>query len=204
MPKGHHYSRSKTRSYTTDYKRIKANTFKQLLNSPLGSYTIQNDYLSTEHKKLELTQHQRHRVMTFLINGNYHQIALIIDSHSASNKLYISCPYCQSKRESLYVTKKAYACRTCLNLNYVTQSERQATRLVRRIRQLRRQLWGNDWLEVDNMLTSSNDWPKPKHARWKTFNQQKSTINKLEDTYYPILMSQLGNICGSSINGEYL
>ena len=77
------------------------------------------------------------------------------------------------KRQHLYAVKNAYACRECLGLHYASQSERPQERLMRRIRKLRKELWGYDWPDVNNMFEQVDYWPKPKWMRWKTFKQKK-------------------------------
>jgi hypothetical protein len=141
MPKGHHYGRTQTRAYTGEYHRIHANVFKPLFTKPLGSYSINADNLSDNHRKLILEENQNGiRYVTFNIDDKPHQIALKLDSRSASNKPYITCPYCQKQRQHLYAIKYAYACRQCIGLQYASQSERPQERLMRRIRKLRKEL----------------------------------------------------------------
>jgi hypothetical protein len=89
MPKGHHYGRTKTRAYTGEYLCINANVFKSLLTTPLGSYSINAEHLSNDHKKLVLKENNNGvRYITFTINDKLHKIALKLDNSSASNKLY--------------------------------------------------------------------------------------------------------------------
>ena len=129
MPKGHHFGRLKTRSYTREYHSIRANIFKPLLTKPLGRYSLNAEYLSDGHRKLTLKEGKdRIRYVTFIINDKPQQVGLILDNRSASNKLYITCPYCHEKRQSLYVVKNAYSCRKCLGLHYASQSERPVER----------------------------------------------------------------------------
>jgi hypothetical protein len=197
MPKGHHYGRTQKRAYTGEYHRIHANIFKSLLTKPLGSYSLTSDYLSDDHRKLALTENEdSFRFVTFTINEKPHQIALKLDHSSASNKLYITCPYCQKQRQSLYVIKYAYACRQCIGLHYPSQSERPQERLMRRIRKLRKELWGYDWPDVNNMFEQVMYWPKPKWMRWKTFEQKRNEITELEKQYWPMAMAQMKTTFG--------
>ena len=129
--------------------------------------------------------------MVFTINEKPHQIALKLDNRSASNKLYITCPYCQKQRQSLYAIKYAYGCRQCIGLHYASQSERPQERLMRRIRKLRKELWGYDWPDVNNMFEQVIYWPKPKWMRWKTFEQRRNKIIELEKRYWPFVDSQI-------------
>jgi hypothetical protein len=192
MPKGHHYGRTQIRAYTSEYHRIHANVFKSLLTQPLGRYSLNSDHLSDDHQKLVLKENENGvRYVTFTINDKPHQIALKLDNSSASNKLYITCPYCQEQRQSLYAIKYAYGCRQCIGLHYASQSERPHERLMRRIRKLRKELWGYDWPEVNNMFENIYYWPKPKWMRWKTFEQKRNKITELEKQYWPIVDSQI-------------
>jgi hypothetical protein len=181
MPKGHHYGRTQARAYTAGYHRIYDNIFKNLVTASLGNYMLSSDSLSSEHKKLTLSeQTDGNRYLTFTINDKPHKIALKLDNSSASNKLYISCPYCQKQRQSLYAIKYAYACRQCIGLHYASQSERPQERLMRRIRKLRKELWGYDWPDVNSMFENIYYWPKPKWMRWTTFEQKRNNITELE------------------------
>jgi hypothetical protein len=195
MPKGHHYGRTQTRAYTGEYHRLYAKTFKSLLTASLGSYSIDGGNLSNEHKKLQLIELNNNlRVMVFTINSTPFQIALKLDNSSVSNKLYITCPYCQKQRQSLYAIKYAYGCRECIGLHYASQSERPQERLMRRIRKLRKELWGYDWPDVNNMFEQVIYWPKPKWMRWKTFEQKRNKITELEKRYWPLTITQMENI----------
>lgn len=192
MPKGHHYGRTQIRAYTSEYHRIHANVFKPLLKMPLGNYSINLEYLSNNHRKLELEENKNGvRYVTFTINDKPHYIALKLDNSSASNKLYITCPYCQKQRQSLYAIKNAYACRQCIGLHYASQSERPQDRLMRRIRKLRKELWGYDWPDINNMFEQVIYWPKPKWMRWKTFEQKRNRITELEKQYWPMAAAQI-------------
>ena len=203
MPKGHHYGRTQTRAYTGDYHRINANVFKSLLTTPLGSYSINAKHLSEEHQKLKLEESKNGvRYVTFTINNKPHQIALKLDNSSVSNKLYITCPYCQKQRQSLSAIKYAYGCRHCIGLHYASQSERPQERLMRRIRKLRKELWGFDWPEVNNMFEQVIHWPKPKWMRWKTFEQKRNNIIQLEKKYWPMAITQMKTTFGNGFMAE--
>ena len=205
MPKGQHFGRKQTRAYTGEYHRINARIFKPLLTNPLGNYSLDSEYLDNEHSKLKLSENKNGiRYLTFTINHKPHHIALKLDNRSASNKLYITCPYCQEQRQHLYAIKYAYGCRKCIGLHYATQSERPQERLMRRIRKLRKDLWGYDWPDVNNMFERVMYWPKPKWMRWKTFEQRRNKIIELEKTYWALAAQQLKNTFGSYLlNGQF-
>lgn len=204
MPKGHHYGRTQTRAYTTEYHRIHANVFKPLLTTPLGRYSLNAKHLSDDHQRLRLEENKNGvRYVTFTINNTPHQIALKLDNSSVSNKLYITCPYCQKQRQSLYAIKNAYACRQCIGLHYASQSERPQDRLMRRIRKLRKELWGYDWPDVNNMFEQVFYWPKPKWMRWKTFEHKRNKITELEKKYWPLAITQMKTTFGDHFMADY-
>tara|TARA_B110000211_G_scaffold234958_1_gene307794 strand:+ start:6747 stop:7364 length:618 start_codon:yes stop_codon:yes gene_type:complete len=200
MPKGHHFGRTQTRAYTSEYHRIFAKSFKNLVSVPFGNYSLNADFLSEEHQKFKLTALECGvRLMTFTINDKDHKIALILDNRSASNKLYITCPYCQKPRQSLYVIKFAYVCRQCIGLEYASQSERPKERLMRRIRKLRKELWGYDWPGVNNMFEQVTYWPKPKWMRWITFEKKRKKIIELENKYWPMSVEHIEKLFSSHL-----
>tara|TARA_R110001592_G_scaffold360339_1_gene668549 strand:+ start:4843 stop:5463 length:621 start_codon:yes stop_codon:yes gene_type:complete len=204
MPKGHHYGRTQTRAYTSEYHRIHANVFKLLLTKSLGSYSLNTEHLSNEHQKLELSENKNGvRYITFIINEKPHHIALKLDNRSASNKLYITCPYCQKQRQSLYAIKTAYACRQCIGLHHASQSERPQERLMRRIRKLRVALWGTNHPNINSMFENIRYWPKPKGMRWKTFEQKRDKITELENKYWPMSVAKMKTMFGDQFMADY-
>ncbi|KXJ54009.1 MAG: hypothetical protein AXW17_05710 [Colwellia sp. Phe_37] len=204
MPKGHHYGRKQIRAYTSEYHRINANIFKSLLTASLGNYTLDNKSLGSEHRDLVLSERgDGSRYITFTINSKPHLIALKLDSRSISNKLYLACPYCQKSRQSLYAIKYAYVCRQCIGLEYASQSERPKERLMRRIRKLRKELWGYDWPEVNNMFEQVTYWPKPKWMRWITFEKKREKIIELENKYWPMSVEHIEKLFSSLLVTEH-
>lgn len=192
MPKGHHCGRTQTRAYTSEYTRIHANVFKPLLTTPLGNYSLNSDCLSDEHSKIKLSENKNGiRYVTFTISDKPHHIALKLDNRSASNKLYITCPYCQKQRQHLYAIKNAYGCRQCISLHYASQSERPMERLGRRIRKLRAALWRSDWHDTVNLLDSCEWWPKPKYMSNDKFIKERNKISLLEKKYTLLCAAQL-------------
>ncbi len=157
-----HYGRVRKRPYTVEYHRISALIFKPLLKAKLGQYSINSDSLSEQHKNFELIESTgKIKIAQFSISGQKLQLGLIQDNSSASNKLYITCPCCQTKRPR--------------------------DRLMRKIRNKRKNLWGVGWPDVNNMFAHSNYWPKPKGIHWKTFYKAKEEIYQLERQYWPMV-----------------
>jgi hypothetical protein len=62
---------------------------------------------------------------------------------------------------------------------------------MRRIRKLRKELWGYDWPDVNNMFKKVLCWPKPKFMRWKTFEKKRNKIIELEEKYWPMATEQM-------------
>jgi hypothetical protein len=178
---------NQTRPYTTEYPRINAIIFKQLLDKPLGSYSLSNGSLGDEHRKFELKENEKgDRSVTFIINSKSHKIDLRMDNRSVSHKLYLCCSYCHKQRQSLYAIKTAYACRECIGLHYPCQSERPKDRLMRRIRKKRQSLWGSDYPDINNMFKNANDFFKPKFMKWEKFVEKRSAIFSLERQYWKV------------------
>ncbi|MFT6909352.1 MAG: hypothetical protein ACJAS1_006068, partial [Oleiphilaceae bacterium] len=170
MPRGCFYGKSRRRVYTTECCRISAIAFKPLLNNKSGYYTITGDQLSDQHKRFELIwAGGDHVVVEFTIDQKKIRVYLVQDNRSASNKLYIVCPYCKIRRQHLYAASNTYACRGCLRLHYPSQSKRSNIRLRQKIRNKRKKIWGEDWPDVNNLFKNSRYWPKPKGLHWKTF-----------------------------------
>lgn len=180
--------RTQTRPYTTEYHRINAKWFKLLLKKTVGSYTLNNENLSIDHRKLELSESENgDRSILFTIQGKPHRIKLTVDTRSASTKLYLKCPYCKSNRESLYAIKTAYACRKCIGLYYQSQSERPKDRLLRSIRKKRQSLWGNR----ENIYNLCFTFDRPKSMKCETFYAKQKEIIKLEQSYLGFVSIQL-------------
>ena len=180
--------RTQTRPYTTEYQRINAKLFKPLLDLPLGMYTVNNENLNIEHRKLELSESESgDRSILFTINDKPHRIKLSIDNRSVSTKLYLCCPYCRTNRESLYAIKTAYACRDCIGLHYASQSERPKDRLLRSIRNKRQSLWGNR----EGIYNLCFTFDKPKYMKREAFNVKRYEIINLEQAYLGFVSLQL-------------
>jgi hypothetical protein len=183
--------KSRTRVYASEFHKVSAIGFKRFLNTPLGTYKLDATFLSHEHRRFELIEVSGDfRTMVFTLDGKQHSIALKLDDRSVSNKLYITCPCCTKNRQYLFVTSRSYACRQCLGLHYLCQSECRQDRLRKRIRKLRKELWGNDYPFVSNMFEKVTHWPKPKYVHQKTFLRKRDKILELENRHYPILLKQ--------------
>ena len=156
--------------------------------------TTQTRPYTTEYSRINA-------IIIFTIHNKPHTVNLRLDNRSASNKVYLSCPYCHSQRQSLYAIKTAYACRECIGLHYPCQSERPKDRLMRRIRKFRKELWGYDWPEVNNMFSHIHYWPKPKYMKWASFDKKRNAITHLESQYWKIQAASMEKTYGSFMDG---
>ncbi|MCP4988027.1 MAG: hypothetical protein GY928_18840 [Colwellia sp.] len=208
MTSGFHYGHTQTRPYTQEYYRIYARTFRDMLEGEHGKQYKMNspgldEHLSEEHRTFKLShaansrygKHYPH-ALVFTIKGKQIPIPLQLDNRSISNKLYFVCPQCLHQRVHMYAVKSGYACRKCLKLHYACQSERLAERLSRRIRKLRKVLWGHNAPFIDDLLTSCSWWPKPKGVHQERYEREQAAIVKLEERYLyiirPMLIAMLG------------
>ncbi|NQZ09425.1 MAG: hypothetical protein HRT35_19915 [Algicola sp.] len=186
-----HTGREQTRHYTLEYLRIPAKSFKGLIDSPPGTYSINSKQLSekfnSDHCKFELIAPKEYpRAILFTIHGKEIPVPLSTDNRSASNKVYLVCPYCMHQRQHLYAVKYDYACKKCLGLEYRSQSEAQSCRLRRRIIKERLALWGADHPDVYSLFEHSCYWPKPKWIRYSTFTRKQNALRELERRYWVI------------------
>jgi hypothetical protein len=192
MAQGFHFGRLRCRNYTSEFRQLKAHVFRDMVSAELRHYQINGGGYSKEHSTFELIESKQWgRVACFTIQGQKIPIPLQVDNSSASTKLYLLCPCCASRRQSLYATKSLYACRTCLKLHYVLQSERKDERLARRIRKQRIKLWGHEQSEINNLTLSCRYFDKPYNMHWSTFRRQKGDIAKLESEYWHLQNERL-------------
>lgn len=191
MPKGFHLGHTQTRHYTTEYNKLYAKAFKTLLSQPLGNYLI-----TSQNKSTPITLKQTKNGLRYIALNHQDktlEIGLVTCNKSASNKLYITCPYCQTKRQHLYQCKSGYACKSCLNLHYASQSERKQDRLARRIRKLRRSIWGSH-ANINNLTECAFYLSKPKNKHWEKFNYDKAILLSLENKYWLMADEQINRL----------
>ncbi|EAW26006.1 hypothetical protein ATW7_05521 [Alteromonadales bacterium TW-7] len=189
MPKGFHYGRIQLRQYTTQFNKLFASELKSLLSLPLGSYRLVDNASSTP---IELKEKGNgNRFISF--KNSTLKIQLITCKRSVSTKLYLTCPYCQTRRQHLYRNRDSYACKTCLRLYYASQSEREQDRLARKIRKLRKGIWGS--LDGINNLTESVQYfAKPKSKHWVKFEYEKAVLLELERKYWMLADVQINKL----------
>lgn len=189
MPKGFHYGRIQLRQYTTQFNKLFASELKSLLSLPLGSYRLLDNASSTP---IELKE-KGNGIRFISFKNSTLEIQLITCNRSVSTKLYLTCPYCQTRRQHLYRSRDSYACKTCLRLHYASQSEREQDRLARKIRKLRKGIWGS--LDGINNLTESVQYlTKPKSKHWVKFEYEKAVLLELERKYWMLADAQINKL----------
>ena len=184
-------ARANTRTYTTELYRIRASWFKDSFVLKIGQkYQIEGRGLTHCHSIFRLFEsHGGNRELEFNIEGHTHRIKLVVNRNGAAVRYFFVCPYCSKNRLDLYAATNAYACRGCLYLSYISQSEGSVERLGRRIRALRRRLWPKpeNWVEYDNLLEDSYYWPK-QMGRWSaTFEREHKNLVRLETQFYEMV-----------------
>lgn len=190
MPKGFHCGHVRKRDYTVEYSKLPANTFKKLLTAPLGKYTYTTN---TKSYPIELKQLKSGlRYMRLDCDGTQLEIGLIECDKSASNKLYITCPYCQVRRQHLHQFNRGFACRECLGLSYASQSEDKQQRIARRIRKLRQKVWGNIE-DINNLTVLSQRFRKPQNMHTSRFEKIQNQLVQLEDSYWSLSEKQINS-----------
>lgn len=197
MAKGFHFGHLRHLRHlrhTSELYKLPAKAFKNLLTTELGTYQLDGEGITTSFKHFELKQHiEGIRYATFERENDNLEIALLTCSKSVRTKLYITCPFCQNKKQHLYIFKNGFACRNCLNLNYASQSERKQDRLARRIRKLRSSIWGN-LVNVNNLTESARYFPKPKNKHWVKFEYDKAVLQELEKRYWILAEIQISKL----------
>jgi len=193
MAKGFHQGRLIVRQYTAAYTRLFARDLKDLLTLPLGNYSLtdESSSISIELKELD----NGVRFFRTINTIDRQEIGLIKCDKSASKKLYLTCPYCQIKRQHLYEFKKGYSCKACLKLSYASQSEGKQERLARRIRKLRKKIWDN-FPDINNLIESSEYFPKPKYKRWAKYELERAQVIELEKEFWGLASSQFHRVFG--------
>ena len=125
MPNGCFKGKHRTRDYTAEYWRISAISFKPIFKAELGQYVFISGILSKHHQRYKVIWvDDGLAVVEFCFDRKKLSVSLVLDNRSASNKLYIVCPHCKTRRQHLYAASNTYACRGCLKLHYLSQSER--------------------------------------------------------------------------------
>lgn len=102
--------------------------------------------------------------------------------HFGGGRRWLVCPYCQSRRQALYIANTLLACRECLGLRYGSQHENRRQRAFRATDKLREALgWKPGILNPIGQ--------KPRGMHWTTFQRIFGEIDERTDAL-------LGNVRG--------
>lgn len=191
-------ARQQTRTYTCELQRIKAIWFKPLFGmSSNKSMRLNSTELSDEHTDFKLQCINDNQVrLTFVIKDRQRSFKIRKNTDGIAPRLFFECPFCLRNRSSLYAATNAYACRECLNLKYLCQSESELDRLGRKIRKKRFQTWGELAFKFDgnNLIENSYYWPKPKDRWQSSFEREKALIESVEARFYSGMSKYLDSI----------
>ena len=82
-----------------------------------------------------------------------------------------------------------------MKLSYASQSEGKQERLARRIRKLRKKIWDN-FPDINNLIESSEYFPKPKYKRWAKYELERAQVIELEKEFWGLASSQFHRLFG--------
>ncbi len=101
--------------------------------------------------------------------------------HFGGQRRWMLCPRCKGRRQTLYISGDALACRTCLDLRYESQNESLRARRLRQIEKIRHRLgWRAGLLSLNG--------GKPARMHWKTYATLRRKLADLTDS---VLMNML-------------
>jgi hypothetical protein len=81
--------------------------------------------------------------------------------HFGGERFWFRCPYCESRRRVLYLSRYGLECRGCLDLPYQVENETRDHRAMRRYRKFTQRYFDDDYILEPY-------WPKPPWQRWRT------------------------------------
>jgi len=95
--------------------------------------------------------------------------------HFGGQRRWMLCPRCEGRKQTLFISRDALACRACLDLRYESQNENMRGRSLRRIEKIRRRLgWQPGVLSPSGV--------KPARMHWKTYCALEQELARLTDT----------------------
>lgn len=99
-----------------------------------------------------------------------------------ASRVLAECPVCFKRRSALYFSNSHLACRDCLRLHYLSQSETGYSRLLRRVRKKRIDVWEQsiDTRLLCNLFESTSSFEKPKGVWASKYLESVKCINALE------------------------
>lgn len=110
-------------------------------------------------------------------------------------RFWYCCPYCNSRRASLFIGARDIACRECWGLHYASQSEGRLDRMRRRMWKMRTALWP-DYKPAGSLFNHPYDFPKPKGMRWDTFTEKRAALVAYESAYWSAFRPVVERITG--------
>lgn len=175
---------NRTRRYIDHQQRIEAKMF-----NPVISDTDTRFQLRCSDKFPQIFSVTKHEdfaaVLRFEIqDADSFPVPLRWDNTRYPRLIFI-CPCCCEKRLYLYGASNGWACRKCLKLSYGVQSMGTEDRLRKRIRKLRRSIWGED-VSLDT-FERSYPFSKPKRKRIDNFYDEVEKLNQIEDRYLKLV-----------------
>lgn len=94
--------------------------------------------------------------------------------HFGGQRRWMLCPRCKGRRQTLFISCDALACRTCLDLRYESQTESLRARRLRRIEKIRQRLgWQAGLLSPYGY--------KPARMQWQTYIALRLELDDLTD-----------------------
>lgn len=105
--------------------------------------------------------------------------------HFGGFRKWFFCPRCNARVVAVYGAGKRFLCRHCYGLNYSSQHENMADRMMRKARKIRKRLG------ADNNLTIPIFF-KPKNMHWRTFERLKAEADYANDLSWMIMGRKLG------------
>ncbi|PMG51488.1 hypothetical protein BCU91_16510 [Shewanella sp. 10N.286.52.B9] len=181
----------RTRRYIDSKQRIEAKSFKPFIKEHSKRFKLDSpdkypqEFTIKSHSEL-LT------VLWFESEGNENFPVPLVWDNTKYPRLIFLCPCCESKRLYLYGASNGWACRKCLNLHYSVQSMTTEERLRKRIRKLRRLIWGAN-ASMDT-FDRSYACGKPRLVRHKQFIDDVVKLNQLEDRYLELVEKRFSKL----------
>lgn len=131
-------------------------------------------------------------VLNYRVNGNPVQETVWLDKtpcHYGGNRTWFLCPHCGKRSGVLYLAGERFVCRKCSGFHYASQSENEYDRAARAARKIRKQLDGDDSLELPIVR-------KPKGMHRKTFDRLRQKDEVLTDKVNEELFRVMQNLVG--------
>ncbi|GAB1536286.1 hypothetical protein ADMFC3_19170 [Geovibrio sp. ADMFC3] len=123
--------------------------------------------------------------LIYFYRGNHSNLEAIrqevklhrLECHYGGLRVYFVCPKCGKKIMALYLGDKYFYCRSCCNLAHKSQQIDKASRLLNKLRKIRRKLNTPD--DLFSMV-----WHKPKGMHHKTFYRLTEESNAVTNEYF--------------------